>query len=132
MPKIRLSHRSSGYIEIKDGSKWRYVVEENWDKNRQKMLCQHLGFEETASNDIATAYRRSTTGLHFATGDLICYNTRSSETSCCVHLQPSTTTASITLPNAKCKYGPRGYSCTKISSGGFAFNLFLVCLHGVN
>ncbi len=106
VPQIRLAYRNSGYIEIKYGLIWRYVVEENWDKNRQKMMCQHLGFEETASNSIDT--RQLGSGRHIATGDLICYNTQSSETSCCVHLQPSTTTSSITFPYVRCKYGQRG------------------------
>ena len=106
-PKIRLSSRNAGYIEIKDGSIWRYVLEENWDKNCQKMLCQHLGFEDTGV--IRTA--RLDGIRYIATGDLICYKTRSSETSCCVYLQPSrtnTTSIKIPWPSVRCKYGQRG------------------------
>ncbi|CAB4007475.1 uncharacterized protein LOC110250238 [Paramuricea clavata] len=100
-PKIRLSRRNTGFIEIKQEG-WRKVVEENWDKNRQKMLCQHLGFEETADNKIVTKQLES--GQNIATGDLICYNnTQQSGTSCCIHLQPSISNSSTTIPDVKCK-----------------------------
>ncbi|XP_028402594.1 receptor-type tyrosine-protein phosphatase F-like isoform X2 [Dendronephthya gigantea] len=38
-----------------------------------------------------------------ATGDLVCYNTGSGGTSCCVHLVPSTTNSSGYIPYAECK-----------------------------
>jgi hypothetical protein len=89
----------SGYIEIKHGSTWRYVNEKNWDKIRQKMLCQHLGFRETDANVINTYWSRRS--YKIATGDLICYNTLSSGTSCCTHLVPSTNTSYLSY--AKCE-----------------------------
>ena len=91
-----------GSFEIKDGSTWRRVVEKNWNEKRQKMLCQHLGFEEMNGNIIET--KQLETELQIAAGDLICYNTQSSRTSCCVHLEPSTSTTSITIPYTRCKY----------------------------
>ena len=100
-PKIRLTNRNAAFIEINDGSTWRRVVEENWDQNRQKMLCQHLGFEEINGNKIET--RRLGSGQQIASGDLICYNTQSSGTSCCAHLEPSTSTTSIRIPYVRCK-----------------------------
>jgi hypothetical protein len=92
-----------GYIEIKNGTIWRRVKEENWDKYRQKMLCQHLGFDETDANKIVSGQVSS--GSKIVTGDLICYNTQPSGTSCCVHLQPSTTTSNIKIPYATCESG---------------------------
>lgn len=102
-PNIRLSDSPiKGFIEIKDGLTWRKVVEENWDKNRQKLLCQHLRLHETAENNIST--RNIGSGQNIATGDLICHNTQPNETSCCIHLEPSTTISRVTLPYATCKY----------------------------
>jgi hypothetical protein len=102
---MRLTHRANeGFIEIKDGLIWRTVKEEHWDKNRQKMLCQHLGFNETDTNDISPDYR-ITTGRNITTGSLICYNnTRPRETSCCIHnLVPSTSTSNSKMTWAKCE-----------------------------
>ena len=103
--KIYLSSRNRGFIIILAGRTWRRVVVENWDKNRQKMLCQHLGFEETADNKIVTNLLGSNQDI--ATGDLICYNTiQPSGTSCCIHLQPSKSplnpTSQIPLVQCKC------------------------------
>ncbi|CAB4024817.1 retinoschisin-like isoform X2 [Paramuricea clavata] len=101
-PRIRLSRRNTGFIEIRNGSTWRRVVEENWDKNRQKMLCQHLGFEETADNKIVTKQLGS--GQNIATGDFVCYNTiQPSGTSCCIHLEPSTSPPSTKITDVQCK-----------------------------
>ncbi len=103
-PNIRLSYKTNkGYLQIKDGSTWRYVVEENWDLNRERMLCLHLGFYETDASATATGtFTRA--GYKIATGDLICYNTQTSGTSCCVHLQPSTTKEIVRkMPYARCK-----------------------------
>ncbi|CAB3995581.1 receptor-type tyrosine- phosphatase epsilon-like isoform X1 [Paramuricea clavata] len=100
-PNIRLSRSPyEGYIQIKDGSTWRYVKEDNWDKNRQTMLCQHLGFDETVKNDII--YRQSPSGVKMATGDLICYNTQSSATSCCIQLEPSIANSQVDMPYVEC------------------------------
>ena len=97
-----MSNRNEGYIEIKNGSIWKKVAEENWDENRQKMLCQYLGFEEIDGNNIETTQLGS--GQEIVTGDLICYNTQSNRTSCCVHLNPLTTNTSTAIPDVRCKY----------------------------
>ncbi len=68
------------------------------------MLCQHLGFYETDASATITG-RFTQAGYKIATGDLICYNTQTSETSCCVHLRPSTTKGiARKIPYARCKY----------------------------
>ncbi|XP_028417346.1 uncharacterized protein LOC114541738 [Dendronephthya gigantea] len=92
-----------GYLQIKDGSGWRYVREENWDKKRQKMLCQHMGFVETAKNIIWRRRIRLLEGLKIASGDLMCYRRRLRRTSCCAHLVLSTTMSSVPVPYVKCK-----------------------------
>ena len=102
VPKIRLEYRSAGYIEIKDASTWRIVDVENWDRNHQKLLCQHLGFGE----DDGLQSKNINSGRNIATGELICYKTQSGGdgTSCCAYLQRSTTTSTTPIPNARCKY----------------------------
>ena len=66
---VRLSQSpNKGFIEVKDGSTWRKVNEERWDENRQKMLCQHLKFNETDENNIIT--KNIGSGSEIATGDL--------------------------------------------------------------
>ena len=99
-----MSNRNEGYIEIKNGSIWKKVAEENWDENREKMLCQYLGFEEIDGKSIETTQLGS--GQEIVTGDLICYNTQSNRTSCCVHLKPLTTNTSTAIPDVRCKYTP--------------------------
>jgi hypothetical protein len=101
-PKIRLTSSYQGYFEIKEGSTWIYVYEENWDANREKMLCQHLGFKETDAKDPETFWFGS--GYKIAIGDLICYNTQPSGTSCCVHLVPSIASSNVPIPFARCEY----------------------------
>ena len=65
------------------------------------MLCQYLGFEENTTNNIGTNSIAS--GQQIATGDLICYKTQpSSEISCCVYLEPSTTSSRTTIPYVTC------------------------------
>jgi hypothetical protein len=113
--KIYLSSRNTGYIIIHDGSTWRRVVVENWDKNRQKMLCQHLGFEETADNRIVTNLLGRNQPI--ATGDLICYNTmQPSGTSCCIHLQPSKSPLNPTsqIPLVQCKCILTRLTCSRL------------------
>ncbi len=102
-PKIRLSQApNEGFIQIEDGSIWIYVKEKNWDKDRQRMLCQHLGLDKTDRNAIVThKFGRKN---NIATGDLICYKKQISQTSCCVNLAPSTTENDVTMPYVKCKY----------------------------
>ena len=102
VPKIRLEYGNTGKIEIEDGSTWKGVDVENWDRKHQKLLCQHLGFEE--DDDFRNQSINS--GQNITTGDLICYKTQSGGggTSCCAYLQRSTTTSTILIPNARCKY----------------------------
>ena len=97
--RVRLTGAYKGYIEIFEGSTWRKVNEENWDRNRQKFLCQHLGFGEIEM----TITGRTRDIDDIATGDLVCYNKQPSGTSCCAYLQPSKTSSSITVPFANCK-----------------------------
>ena len=102
-PKIRLQYRNAGYIEIKDASSWRVFNVENWDRNYQELLCQHLGFEE----DDDFLLTNITSGKMIATGDLMFYNETQSGgggASCCVDLQRSATTSKTSVPNARCKY----------------------------
>jgi hypothetical protein len=47
-----------GYVQIKDGSVWRYLINQNWDKNKQKKLCQHLGFKSTKADIFLGAAQR--------------------------------------------------------------------------
>ena len=103
VPNIRLTNQNEGYIEIKTGTIWRKVVEENWDENYEKMLCQYFGFEETDGNT-TTETRGLESGQQIAIGDLICYNTQSNEASCCVNLKSSTSNTSTMIPFVKCKY----------------------------
>ena len=100
--KIRLVSSYQGFIQIKDGSTWRYVKEENWDKKRQKMLCQYLGFSGSEIKEIASPSRLSS-GNNIATGHLICYKPRSKEASCCVHLTPYKNENIVWIPYAKCE-----------------------------
>ena len=120
-----MSYQNEGYIEIKDGSIWRKVVEETWNKIRQKMLCQHLGFQETVDNSIEKRSLRNSQNI--ATGDLICYaTTQPSGTSCCVHeLQPSASTSSFRIPHVKCKYGLKCIAGTKFRV------IFSICIDAV-
>lgn len=108
MPKVRLENGNEGGIEIKDGSTWRRVDEENWDWNHQKLLCEHLGFDE--EKDIR--YKHINRGEIIATGDLICYKTQSGGTSCCAYLQRSKSSSTTYIPNLRCKYS------LKIKRGG--------------
>ncbi|XP_028413353.1 uncharacterized protein LOC114536224 [Dendronephthya gigantea] len=101
---LRLSKSANeGFLEVQNGRTWRKVNEENWDKNHQRMLCKHLGFGETGVN----AVKKVEIGANekIGTGDLVCYsNTRSSETSCCAHLVPSTTTSNMNISYVECKF----------------------------
>ncbi|XP_028402428.1 receptor-type tyrosine-protein phosphatase S-like [Dendronephthya gigantea] len=99
---IRLSKSpNEGFIEVKNDTTWRKVIEENWDKDRQKMLCEHLGFRETSANPIRNM--EIAANEEIASGDLVCYNTGLSGTSCCVYLVPSTTNSSVNIPYVECK-----------------------------
>ena len=100
-PNVRLSESpNKGYIEVKNGSTWRIVDEKRWDKNRQKMLCQHLRFNETEKNDIF--HKSIGSGKEIASGDLICYSTQPNGTSCCIYLEPSMSSKSIDVPHVTC------------------------------
>jgi hypothetical protein len=102
-PNIRLTSLPyRGYLLIKDSSTWRYVSEKNWDVNRENMLCRHLGFKETdAKHPETNPFRLN---YRIAIGDLICYNTQPSVTSCCVHLVPSIASSNVQIPYVRCKY----------------------------
>ncbi|XP_028399358.1 uncharacterized protein LOC114522809 [Dendronephthya gigantea] len=100
---IRLSKSpNEGFIEVKNDTTWRKVIEENWDKNRQKILCEHLGFSETSANTIRNM--EIAANEEIASGDLVCNNnTGSSGTSCCVDLVPSTTFLNVNISYAEYK-----------------------------
>ena len=116
-PNVRLSKSpNEGFIEIKDGPTWRKVNEENWDEDRQTMLCQHLGFEENTNTSIDNGSIAS--GQNITTGHLMCYKTqRNSEISCCIYLEPFTTTPVTTIPYVTC--GRFNHYYTLISVEGF-------------
>lgn len=96
---MRLQYRAAGYIEIHDGLIWRKVRVDNWDRDRQYSLCQHLGF----GRNTQFGYTRTNNRDKTAEGDLICYNTHLSGTSCCAYLQP--TSPGIFIPHVYCKFG---------------------------
>ncbi len=66
------------------------------------MLCQHLGFHEIDAHSVSEG--RFVSGTEIASGDLMCYKEQPSGTSCCVHLEPSTTTRDVSMPFARCEY----------------------------
>jgi hypothetical protein len=113
---------NEGFIEIKHGSFWRRVNGKYWDKKREKMLCQHLGYKEMAANDIKVD--KLGVGYSILIGDLICYDTQSNGTSCCVHLVPFETTSSIKMQYVRCEYGL--YS----TNNGHKIRSNKACMHG--
>ena len=96
---IRLSNSpSEGFIEIKNGSTWTKVDEKKWDENRQKNLCQHLGLEINANNNLEN--RTIESGEIISTGDVnlgICDNI-----SCCALFVSTTSNSTTKLPYVKC------------------------------
>ena len=45
--KVKLTESPyEGYIKVYDCSIWKFVGENNWDKNLQKMFCEYLGFND--------------------------------------------------------------------------------------
>jgi hypothetical protein len=89
-------------VQIKDGNLWRFVIKDNWDKNREKILCQHLGFTSTGNS--VRSGNLSKEAL-IANGDLECYNTNANGiTACCVHLEPSIATGIERSPYPECEY----------------------------
>ena len=85
-----------------DGSTLWTVKEENWDTDRAKMLCRHLGFD--AETGAYSAFSRISPGHKMASGDFICYNVHLNETSCCVNLKPFTAKGTVLrMPYVKCK-----------------------------
>ena len=66
------------------------------------MLCQHLRFHETDAHLVTDGRFRS--GTEIASGDLMCYKEQPSGTSCCVHLESSTTTKDVRISFARCEY----------------------------
>ena len=98
--KVRLTTSPyEGNIKVYDGSIWRNVGENNWDKNRQKMFCEYLGFSDRDASIRGTVLNERN---NTATGDFICYKTQSEKVSCCVHLKPPKEDR-IWIPYARCK-----------------------------
>jgi hypothetical protein len=96
-------------VQIKDGHLWRSVVKNNWDKNREKILCQHLGFTSTEKSVRSGKPKKEAL---IANGDLECYNTNSNGiTACCVHLQPSIATGKESSPYPECEYFSSEFTC---------------------
>ena len=101
--KVRLSPSPhTSYIQVKHGSTWRYVGpgKNNWDKNRQKMFCEYLGFSDRDASIAGLTFIRRN---DIAAGDFMCYKTQSDEISCCVHLKPTNSQERIWLPYTGCK-----------------------------
>ena len=66
------------------------------------MLCQHLGFEENTNDTID--FDSIANGEKIATGHLVCHKPQPNhEISCCIYLEPSTTTSEVTIPYVRCK-----------------------------
>lgn len=97
---IRLTYGNKGNIQVKDGSRWRFVKGKNMDKTGQKMLCEHLGFDDS-DTAVGSSYLRKRCNV--ATGDFICYKTESRRISCCVHLKPHINEERISIPYVACK-----------------------------
>ena len=100
--QIRLCGRYPyrGYVQIKDGSTWRFFVNKTWDKNDQKMLCRHLGFNSTKSDVI---FGRCPRGIRIASGDLRCYITNSNRSSCKFQLETFIAAGLERVPYVRCK-----------------------------
>ena len=101
--KVRLSKSPlTGCIQVKHGSTWRYVRpgKNDWDKKRQKMFCEYLGFSEGGASTTGVTFSRRN---DIAAGNFICYKTQSKEISCCVHLKPTNQERNW-IPYARCKH----------------------------
>ena len=98
--KVRLTTSPyEGYIKVYDDSIWKNVRENNWDKNRQKMFCEYLGFSD-ADASIRGAILNTRNDI--ATGEFICYERQSEGISCCVHLKSPEKNRNW-IPYARCK-----------------------------
>jgi hypothetical protein len=102
VPRIRLLgiYPDRGYVQIKDGSTWRYVSDRKWDKNHQHLLCEQLGFTPE-SGSVRSGLVPP--GVKVAFGDLICYKGNTNRSSCCVNLYPAIATEREMVPYAECK-----------------------------
>jgi hypothetical protein len=89
-----------GYVQVKNGSTWRYVIDKNWNKNRQKMLCRNLGFKKSLDK---VHSGRCPKGTKIASGDFICHNTKENQPPCRAHLHHSIATGQESIPYAQCK-----------------------------
>ncbi|XP_028402584.1 receptor-type tyrosine-protein phosphatase F-like isoform X2 [Dendronephthya gigantea] len=98
--QIRLSSGYIGYLYIYEKT-WVIVSEENLDENSERWICQHLGFQDRLNNRVSFGNARN--GRSIVAGDLVCYNTQSGETSCCVYLQRKTAKSAEKLPYVECK-----------------------------
>ena len=80
-----------------------HVKGKKWDKNRQKLFCEYLGFSDT--NDLIIESNRPHEGNDIVTGDFIFYKTQLGKISFCVHLKPRAKDSKRSkLSYAKCKY----------------------------
>ena len=121
--KVRLSSSPyEGYFQVFDGSIWRYVGENNWDKNRQKMFCEYLGFNDTDASIAGGTFNRRN---DIATGHFICYKTQTEEISCCVHLKPSNQDGT-SIPYVKCKNTYVRYSKIAFAANHFVCGYILL------
>ena len=103
--KVRLSQAFKGNIQVYNGSKWRRVKEENWDINKEKMLCHHLGFNHQKSQIYSKLKTFKKPG-GILSGDLLCYAAeKSNKTSCCIHLThvPIISNQTVKLPFVQCE-----------------------------
>ena len=106
--KVRLSQAFKGRIQVYNDPKWRRVKEENWDVNKEKMLCHHLGFNhqsrQSRKHSKQKEFQKQGTIL---SGDLMCYAAEmSNKTSCCIHLThvPILSGQKVELPLVQCEY----------------------------
>ena len=86
---------------MKDGSRWRFVKENNMGKPGQKMLCEYLGFGDS---DTSVGNSNIGRGSNMASGDFVCYKQESKGISCCVHLNLLISPKRVSIPYVTCKY----------------------------
>lgn len=104
--KVRLSQAFKGNIQVYNASKWKRVKEENWDINKEKMLCHHLGFNHQRRQTYSNPKTFKKPG-EILSGDLLCYAAEmSKKTSCCIHLThvPITSGQKVEFPSVQCEY----------------------------
>ena len=110
--KVRLSQGFKGNIQVYNVSKWKRVKEGNWDINKEKMLCHHLGFNHQGRQTYSKLKTFKKPG-EILSGDLLCYAAKmSKKTSCCFHLThvPITSGQTVEFPFVQCEYNDNTYS----------------------